>query len=225
VCHPPGTSRTYTHAHSLTDRAWSWHAARHADPRGLPEFGRSVRWPAPPAVTRLLARRGSVGGSQARSGRPYRREKIDTGERLRPPPTRFGLGDLWNVALTTFSLRGGPTASHPLSTSGSDHAAARTSSEFPHEYPTFHATSSATQSTPDRNAAPTSDAPHGPSRGVSRIPVVRQRLQGWKSGSISTSIRYMPWPTQLRHEDRGRSGCLTIAARRRTSRSDSPVRL
>jgi hypothetical protein len=46
--------------------------------------------------------------------------------------------------LTTFSLRGRTTPSFRLSTSASDHTAARTVREILHEYPPFRATDSAT---------------------------------------------------------------------------------
>jgi len=45
---------------------------------------------------------------------------------------------------TTFSLRGGTTPSHPLSTTGFGNTAAGTVREIPHKYPSFRATGYAT---------------------------------------------------------------------------------
>jgi len=63
---------------------------------------------------------------------------------LEPPVVEPPVG----IEPTTFSLRGGTSASHLLSTSGSGNTVARSGREIPHEYPPFCATSDATQVAP-----------------------------------------------------------------------------
>jgi len=57
------------------------------------------------------------------------------------------------IEQATFSLRGGTTASHLLSTSGFSNTAAPSEREIPHAYPPFGATSDATRRTAFRCAA------------------------------------------------------------------------
>jgi hypothetical protein len=92
-------------------------------------------------------------GSEDRGHRPSLRRELQN-PRARKVTSDLGI---WveppvGIEPTTFSLRGGPTASHPLSASVFVHADSRTARETPHRYPRFRATSDATPTRPLRAA-------------------------------------------------------------------------
>jgi hypothetical protein len=90
--------------------------------------------------------RGHLAGSAGELQNPRAREMVsDLGVWVEPPV---------GIEPTTFSLRGGTTPSHGLSTTGFGNTAARSVREIPHEYPSFRATGYATADSVSMPATP-----------------------------------------------------------------------
>jgi hypothetical protein len=122
------------------------------------------------------APRGHQRNSVPKLQSPRAREVVSDLGALVDPPV--------GIEPTTFSLRGGTTASPRLSTSGFGNTTARTAREIPHEYPSFRATVDATT------------ADHRGTTLHQRLTVSSQSCVGGRASRSSPSnlARSSPWP-------------------------------
>ncbi|TCN34659.1 hypothetical protein EV644_11921 [Kribbella orskensis] len=127
---------------------------------------------------------------------------------------------------TTFSLRGGPTSSHLLSTSGFSNMAARSGCQIPHAYPPLRAMTDATQVAPrgHSSTSPRTLRPEHAERLAEVLQASAEAIEQQREGAASRRRRSARRPgcdLSVRHPTRaGHGHTQLVASRMRPSLRD-----